>query len=102
MSNRKYEIRRLHDELAQQRAYWLRKGAFFPAEDLRYLKFLIPQGRRILELGCGTGHLLAALKPSFGVGVDFSRAMVARARHTPILPFWSATSRTRLSFARSA
>jgi SAM-dependent methyltransferase len=80
MSNRKYEIRRLHDELAQQRAYWLSKSAFFHAEDLRYLKFLIPEGRRILELGCGTGHLIAALKPSFGVGVDFSEAMIAQAR----------------------
>jgi SAM-dependent methyltransferase len=80
MSGRKDEIRRLHDKLAPQRAYWLRKGAFFHTEDLRYLKFLIPEGRRILELGCGTGHLLAALKPSYGVGVDFSAAMVAEAR----------------------
>jgi SAM-dependent methyltransferase len=79
-SGRKDEIRRLHDKMAPQRAYWLRKGAFFHTEDLRYLKFLIPEGRRILELGCGTGHLLAALKPSYGVGVDFSAAMVAEAR----------------------
>jgi SAM-dependent methyltransferase len=79
-SGRKDDIRRLNDELASQRAYWLRKGAFFHTEDLRYLKFLIPEGRRILELGCGTGHLLAALKPSYGVGVDFSTAMVAEAR----------------------
>jgi SAM-dependent methyltransferase len=79
-SGRKDDIRRLNDELASQRAYWLRKGAFFHTEDLRYLKFLIPEGRRILELGCGTGHLLAALKPSYGVGVDFSAAMVAEAR----------------------
>jgi SAM-dependent methyltransferase len=79
-SGRKDEIRRLHDKLAPLRAYWLRKAAFFHTEDLRYLKFLIPEGRRILELGCGTGHLLAALKPSYGVGVDFSSAMVAEAR----------------------
>jgi SAM-dependent methyltransferase len=79
-SGRKDDIRRLHDKLAPQRAYWLRKGAFFHTEDLRYLKFLIPEGRRILELGCATGHLLAALKPSYGVGIDFSPAMVAEAR----------------------
>jgi SAM-dependent methyltransferase len=80
MSKRKDENRQLHDELAQQRARWLAKGAFFHAEDVRYLKFLIPEGRRILELGCGTGHLIAALKPSLGVGVDFSEAMIAQAR----------------------
>ena len=26
----------------------------------------------VLELGCGTGDLLAALEPSLGVGVDFA------------------------------
>jgi len=34
---------------------------------------------RILELGCCHGDLLAALKPSVGVGVDFSRQMVRTA-----------------------
>jgi SAM-dependent methyltransferase len=79
MSKRNGEIRRLHDDFGPQRAIWLRKGAFFHAEDLRYLKFLIPEGHRILELGCGTGHLLAALNPSLGVGIDFSDAMIAEA-----------------------
>jgi len=87
-SKRKDEIRRLHDKLAPERNIWLRKGAFFHSEDLRYLKFLIPEGIRILELGCGTGHLLAALKPSVGVGVDFSEGMIAEARRShPHLSF---------------
>src|SRR5512138_3771761 len=46
-------------------------------------RFLVPEGLAVLEIGCGTGELLAALKPSRGVGIDFSGAMVraARARH---------------------
>jgi hypothetical protein len=32
---------------------------------------LIPEGVTILELGCYKGDLLAALKPAYGVGVDF-------------------------------
>src|SRR5262249_24404136 len=80
MSARKRHIRDLADASAPERRSWLARGAFFHAEDLLYLKFLIPEGARVLELGCGTGDLLAALRPSFGVGVDFSEAMVAQAR----------------------
>ena len=80
MSPRKEAIRRLHDELAPERSRWVQRGAFFHREDLLYLKFLIPEGARVLELGCGNGQLLAALRPSFGVGVDFSSGMIAQAR----------------------
>ena len=87
-SPRKEAFRRLQDQLAPERNFWLQRGAFFHSEDLRYLRFLIPQGARVLELGCGTGHVLAALKPSFGVGVDFSGAMIAEARRSyPHLSF---------------
>lgn len=61
----------------------------------RYLtalyRFHIPPGLRILELGCGTGDLLAALEPSEGTGVDFSGDMIdtARQRH-PHLSFINA------------
>jgi len=52
----------------------------FRAEDVKFMRFLIPRGKRVLELGCGRGDLLAGLQPSFGVGVDFSPKTVARAR----------------------
>jgi SAM-dependent methyltransferase len=80
MSARKETIRRHIDAEAAKRAQWLKRAAFFHQEDLLYLKFLIPEGARVLELGCGTGDLLAALRPSFGVGVDFSDATIAQAR----------------------
>jgi SAM-dependent methyltransferase len=57
--------------------------ALFGAEYYRRLaeiyRFLVPAGLHVLELGCGSGDLLAALKPAHGIGVDFSAAMVARA-----------------------
>jgi SAM-dependent methyltransferase len=80
ISLRKQEVRRLADASAPERRKWLARAHFFHAEDLLYLKFLIPEGVRVLELGCGTGDLLAALDPSYGVGVDFSAGMVAEAR----------------------
>ncbi|AAP99106.1 MULTISPECIES: glycosyltransferase [Prochlorococcus] len=44
---------------------------------------LIPEGQRILELGCGVGDLLSSLKPSYGVGIeiDLETANIARERH---------------------
>jgi SAM-dependent methyltransferase len=46
-------------------------------------RFLIPEGATVLEIGSGSGDLLAALRPSRGVGVDVSTEMVslARTRH---------------------
>jgi SAM-dependent methyltransferase len=52
------------------------------------LKARVPSGQHVLEVGCGSGDLLAALQPSHGVGIDVSgRALAtARARH-PDLQF---------------
>src|SRR5260370_18135201 len=80
MSPRKAVLQSLSDANSADRETWLRRGAFFHREDLLYLQFLIPQGLRVLELGCGTGHLLAALQPSFGVGVDLRDGITAQAR----------------------
>ena len=43
-------------------------------------RFQIPAGARVLEVGCGSGDLLAALQPSVGLGVDVSSGMLALAR----------------------
>ena len=85
---RKRAIRELADQLAPERERWIERNRFFHDEDLRHLRFLVPPGKTILDLGCGTGRLLAALEPARGVGVDFSPAMIdeARRRH-PHLDF---------------
>jgi SAM-dependent methyltransferase len=88
MSPRKAATQALADRLAPERDRWIARNAYYYAEDIRYMRFLVPEGLRVLDLGCGTGGLLAALKPSGGVGVDFSPIMiqVARGNH-PKLEF---------------
>ena len=89
LSPRKEAIRSRSDAAAPERAKWRRRAAFFHSEDLHYLKFLIPEGARVLEIGCCTGDLLAELKPSFGVGVDISAASIEVARRAyPHLSFY--------------
>lgn len=58
-------------------------------------RFLIPPGMKVLELGCGQGDLLAALKPSYGVGIDLSKKVVEKARAKyPQLVFQDADAHT--------
>ncbi len=73
---------------AEARDGWVEKNRAYYEDDLRYMRFIVPSGMRVLDLGCGTGHLLAALEPSEGVGVDMSENMleIARQKH-PHLDF---------------
>jgi SAM-dependent methyltransferase len=80
VSVRKRTIVEAADRLAPVRGKWRRKAAFFHAEDERYLRFLIPKGQSILEIGCGTGDTLASLEPRLGVGIDISANMISEAR----------------------
>ena len=76
LSPRKQAIRDLADRLATERNRWVERNAYYYEEDRRYMRFLVDEGLRVLELGCGTGQLLDALKPSHGVGIDISRGMI--------------------------
>ncbi len=73
--------RRLHwDATAHRMDAWRGWGGYYHRRLEQVFTHLVPPGRRVLELGCGLGDLLSALKPSLGVGVDFSGEMLARAR----------------------
>ena len=74
--------------MMDRRAFYDQRAALRVRETGRYYQqllrkqyaFWVPPGLRVLEVGCGLGDLLAAVKPARGVGVDFSPAMTALAR----------------------
>lgn len=74
------QVRARFDALAPQFKKSKRRNSYYYGRLLSYLKFLIPEGYRVLELGSGDGDLLAALKPSRGVGVELSPVFVEGAR----------------------
>lgn len=81
----------LHDyfeKLAANRDKWNKRNRFYHRILEKHFSFIIPEGSKVIELGCGTGDLLNAVKPSLGIGVDFSEEMlnVARQKH-PNLQF---------------
>ena len=85
---RKKKIEERADKLAASRDQWIKKNSFFYNDDYSYMKFLVGEGARVLELGCGTGRMLNSLKPSHGVGVDLSFNMVSIAqKNYPNLEF---------------
>ncbi len=61
---------------------WKSTRAFYRERLREIYRFLIPAGQSVLELGSGTGELLACLEPSRGVGIDACAAMVDKSRKT--------------------
>jgi len=85
---KKQAMRDRFDRLAPERESWQRRASCYYNDQRRYLRFLIPEGMRVLEIGCGLGDQLAALKPRRGLGIDLSEAMVKEAsRRHPELEF---------------
>ena len=68
------------DSLADQRRRFKQKNRYYYDAQTASYRFLIPPGKRVLELGCGTGELLAALEPAYGLGIDLSGRMIELAR----------------------
>ncbi|MBI5393890.1 MAG: glycosyltransferase [Verrucomicrobia bacterium] len=68
------------DSLAPDRERLIGKNKYYHQQLAHYFSFFIPPGRSVLEVGCGIGQLLAALKPQRGVGIDLSPEMLRLAR----------------------
>lgn len=68
------------NSIAPQRKHWREKNAYYYSELEKILKFIIPRGKKVMELGCGTGELLNSVEPGHGVGIDFSEGMIRIAR----------------------
>ncbi len=84
----KASLKAYFDTAATRLPRWRKRNRTYHRLLEDYFSFFIPRGSRVLELGCGTGDLLAAVDPGYGVGVDFSPKMLelARQRH-PSLQF---------------
>lgn len=73
-------IQRFFNETAVSREKWKRRNRFYNRQLERYFSFIIPENSRVLEVGCGLGDLLYAVKPSYGVGIDFAPAIIDLAK----------------------
>ena len=69
--------RAFQDAVAPRRDRWIRSNKYFYDGLKRLLQFIVEPGKRVLAIRCETGHLLAATRPSYGVGVEIGEAMVS-------------------------
>jgi len=74
--NSKNGLKEYFDKFASERDSWSRRNYYYHKLIGMYYSYLIPEGSRVIELGCGTGDLLNRVKPAYGVGVDFSGEML--------------------------
>lgn len=72
--------RALFDRLAPGRDRFKARRRYYYKNIGAFLQFLVPPGQRVLQVGCGTGDLIDAVKPALGVGLDFSAGMLRIAR----------------------
>ena len=72
--------REVQDEFASRRDRWIQSNPYYYDRVKRLLRFLIEPGRRVLEVRCQTGTLLAATEPAYGVGLEISPKLVDLAR----------------------
>lgn len=76
------------EKQAKTRDKWKKRNRFYHRTLENNFSFIIPPGSRVLELGCSTGDLLNSVKPSYGVGVDFSQnALDIASKKYPTLKF---------------
>jgi len=77
------DIKKHFNSIAKDYDYYKKKNSYYYSNLKKLLASLIPPGKKVLDVGCGTGDLLIHLKPKYGVGVDISNRMikVAKAKH---------------------
>ncbi|MDA1335003.1 MAG: glycosyltransferase [bacterium] len=77
---KKTDLIKYFDTLAETRDHWSERNWYYHSNLENLHTFIIPYGSNVLEIGSGTGSLLAALKPKKGVGVDISPKMISYAK----------------------
>jgi len=76
------------DHYAPKVKEWRRRNAGYHQGISSLMRFYVPENLRVLEIGSGTGDLLAETHPRRGVGTDISGEMVRLARQNyPNLEF---------------
>lgn len=76
----KLKIKEHFNKTSRDYDYWKKKNHYYYEQLKVFYKKHIPPGERIVEIGSGTGDILAAVSPREGTGIDISFEMVQIAK----------------------
>ncbi len=80
MDNKTHQILQHFDSLAETRISYRKSKRYYWDSVTRYCNYFMHSSNSVLEIGCGTGELLAEIKGSRKVGIDFSKKMIVNAQ----------------------
>ncbi len=79
--NTKYNaLRDYFDKASETRIKYRKKKSYYWDSITNYCNFFVDETASVLEIGCGTGELLAKIKGAEKTGIDFSEKMVEEAQ----------------------
>ena len=68
------------EDIAKHNDVLRKKHMYYYSQIIQWLTYIIPENQSIIDVGCGDGVLLEKLKPSHGIGIDFSHGFIQKAR----------------------
>ncbi|MDD5362781.1 MAG: glycosyltransferase [Ignavibacteria bacterium] len=64
-------------EYADKKTYWRRRNRYYHNSITEFIKFVVPAGASVLEIGCGAGETLSALGSGYAAGIEINRFLAA-------------------------
>jgi SAM-dependent methyltransferase len=80
LEKKKQMMKEAYNKIAPQRDYWINKNRYYYNFLKKVFQFFVEPDSRVLLMRSDTGMMLDALKPRYGVGVDYSEELVKLAR----------------------
>jgi ubiquinone/menaquinone biosynthesis C-methylase UbiE len=81
-SRRKQVFYNYFEKIAPTYGAYRKRFSYYWKDIAEHINFFISEDDKVLEVGSGIGHTLAAVKAKYKMGIDFSPQMVAQARLT--------------------
>ena len=74
------KLKKYFEENSYKRDKWIKRNRFYHQTLEKQIALIVPEGSKVIELGCSTGSLLNSLKPEYGCGIDFSENAIKIAK----------------------